>query len=203
MMVKDKTTEQKIFEAARIVFQKKGLAGARMQEIADEAGINKALLHYYFRTKEKLFEAIFSEVFTNISSGLEQLFKTEMVVIDRFRFIVDIYIENLLKNRQIPLFVINEMNQNPEKIQILIEQKIVVYLKNFMIQVQQEMHNGKIKKVNPFHFLMSVLSMTIFPFIAYPVIKGIAEKNMQISIESFYHERKKVIFDFIENTLKP
>jgi TetR/AcrR family transcriptional regulator len=202
-MVKDKTTEQKIFEAARIVFQKKGLAGARMQEIADGAGINKALLHYYFRTKDKLFEAIFSEVFVNISSGFERLFMTEMGVIERFSVIVDIYIDNLLKNRQIPLFVLNEMNQNPEKIQMLIEQKIAVYLKNFLIQIQKEIQEGKIRKVDPFHLLMSVLGMIIFPFIAYPVIKGIAEKNMQIDIEDFYHERKKVIIDFIENTLKP
>jgi len=202
-MVKDKNTEQRIFEAARIVFQKKGLAGARMQEIADEADINKALLHYYFRTKEKLFEAIFNEVFDNISSGLEKLFNTEMGVVERFRFIVEIYIENLLKNRQIPLFVLNEMNRNPEKIQMLIEQKIVIYLKNFMMQIQQEIHEGKIRNVNPFHLLMSVLSMTIFPFVAYPIIKGIGEKNMPINIDTFYMERKKVIIDFIENTLKP
>jgi TetR/AcrR family transcriptional regulator len=202
-MVKDKNTEQMIFEAASRVFQKKGLEGARMQEIADEAGINKALLHYYFRTKDKLFEAIFNEVFANISGGLERLFKTEMGVTDRFKIIVEIYLENLMKNRQIPLFVINEMNRDPEKMQLLMEQKIVVFLKNFMFQIHQEIQEGKIRKVDPFHLLMSVLGMTIFPFLAYPVIKGIAEKNMPISIDDFYLERKKVIIDFIENTLKP
>jgi TetR/AcrR family transcriptional regulator len=202
-MTKDKNTEQRIFDAARRVFQKKGLAGARMQEIADEAEINKALLHYYFRTKEKLFDAIFNEVFDNISSGLQRMFTTEMGVIERFRAIVDIYIENLIKNRQVPLFVLNEMNRNPEKIQKLFEEKIVIYMKGFIGQIYQEIQQGKIRRIDPFHLLMSVLGMTIFPFIAYPVIKGISEKNGMINVDLFYKLRKTVIIDFIENTLKP
>jgi TetR/AcrR family transcriptional regulator len=202
-MTKDKNTEQRIFDAARTIFQQKGLAGARMQEIADEAGINKALLHYYFRNKEKLFEAIFNEVFTNISSGLEMLFTKEMGVMDRFRIIVEIYIDNLLKNPHIPLFVINEMNQNPEKILATFEQKVVVHLRKFLMQIYQEINEGKIRKVDPFHLLMSVIGMIVFPFIAYPGIKGIAENSQMPGIENFLLERKKVVIEYIENILKP
>ena len=60
-------TEQRIFEAARVIFIRKGMSDARMQEIADEAGINKSLLHYYFRTKEKLFDAVFKEAFSQMA----------------------------------------------------------------------------------------------------------------------------------------
>jgi TetR/AcrR family transcriptional regulator len=201
-MVEDKNTEQKIFNAARIVFQQKGLAGARMQEIADEAGINKALLHYYFRSKEKLFEAIFNEVFSNIISGLEDLFSKEMSVLDRFHAIVEIYIDNLLKNPHIPLFVLNEINQNPEKIISILDQKVVIHMKGFLMQMFQEMNQGKIRMVDPFQLLMSVIGMIIFPFAVFPVIKGIASKN-QLPVENFLQDRKQIITGYIDNILKP
>jgi len=201
-MVKDKNTEQRIFDAARIVFQQKGLAGARMQEIADEAGINKALLHYYYRSKEKLFEAIFNEVFSNIVLGLQNLFSKEMGILERFHAIVEIYIDNLLKNPHIPLFVINEINQNPEKIISILNDKVVIHMKNFLIQMYQEMNEGKIKKVDPFQLLMSVIGMIIFPFAVFPAIKGIAAKN-QMPVETFLQDRKQIIIGYIENILKP
>jgi TetR/AcrR family transcriptional regulator len=201
-MVKDKNTEQRIFDAARIVFQQKGLAGARMQEIADEAEINKSLLHYYFRSKEKLFDAIFNEVFSNIVTGLEDLFTKEMSIIDRFRSIVEIYIDNLLKNPHIPLFVINEINQNPDKIISILDQKVVIHMKGFMMQMFKEMNEGKIRMVDPFQLLMSVIGMIIFPFAVFPVIQGIAAKN-QMPVETFLQDRKQIIFGYIENILKP
>lgn len=201
-MVKDKNTEQRIFEAARTVFQQKGLAGARMQEIADEAGINKALLHYYFRSKDKLFEAILNEVFGNIVKGLEGLFSCEMSVMERFRAIVEIYSDNLLKNPHLPIFIINEINNNPEKIVSMLNEKVVNHMKNFMMQMFFEMNEGKIRQVDPFQLLMSVLGMVIFPFAAFPAIKGIASKN-GMPVDTFLNDRKQIIIGFIENILKP
>lgn len=201
-MVKDKNTELKIFNAARIVFQQKGLAGSRMQEIADVAGINKALLHYYFRTKEKLFDAIFNEVFKNVVMGLEEVFSKDMGIIDRFRSIVEIYSNNLIKNPHLPIFIINEINQNPEKIISLLNEKVVTHMKSFMMQMFIEMNEGKIRQVDPFQLLMSVLGMIIFPFAAFPAIKGIAAKN-GLPVDNFLEDRKQIIIGFIENILKP
>ena len=75
---KDTNTEQSILEAAKIVFIKKGMEGARMQEIADEAGINKAMLHYYYRSKDKLFEAVFKETFLKLVPNLIEIVKTDI-----------------------------------------------------------------------------------------------------------------------------
>jgi len=202
-MVKDTNTERIIFNAARKVFQKKGLDGARMQEIADEAGMNKALLHYYFRSKEKLFQGIFNESIGKISLGIQNVFNDNMGVIEKLQALVNIYVDTLSENRYLPLFVLNEMNQHPEKFEEILSKTIVVHLKGFLIQVEKEVQSGKIKPVNPLHLLMNVLGMVIFPFAAYPVVSIIINKNMDSSVEQFYLERKKEIFEFIVIALDP
>jgi TetR/AcrR family transcriptional regulator len=208
-MVEDKNTEKRIFDAARRVFLQKGLAGARMQEIADEAGINKALLHYYFRTKEKLFEGIFNDVILRISSGLSVTFEKEMDVLGRIRALVDIYIDVLSENRYLPLFVLNEMSRNPDKFANLFVQHVVVHMQKFIFQILEEVKQGKINPIHPVHLLLNVLSLIIFPFAALPVMTQIIEKagvgkNMPaIDMDSFLKERKQIVYEFIENALVP
>ena len=202
-MVKDKNTEKIIFDAARRVFLKKGLEGARMQEIADEAGINKALLHYYFRSKDRLFEGILSEAIGKLSQGIQDLFVKDLSVLERLHALVDLYIDILSENRYLPMFVLNEMGRHPEKFEEIISKYIVVHLQDFLVQVQHEVESGKIKKVNPLHLLMNVLGMLIFPYAAYPVVSIIYSKRMNANVEQFYMERKKEVYDFIEKALDP
>jgi TetR/AcrR family transcriptional regulator len=206
-MVKDSNTEQRIFDAARRVFMQKGLAGARMQEIADEAGINKALLHYYFRNKEKLFEGIFNEVILRISSGLASTFEKEMDVMGRIRSLVDIYIDVLSENRYLPLFVLNEMNHTPEKFAQLFARHVVIHMKKFIIQIQDEALRGLIRPIHPVHLLLNTLGLIIFPFAAFPVMIKIMENvNFEggfpeLNIDDFLKERKQIVYEFIENAL--
>ena len=91
-------TENQILKAAREVFIAKGYEGARMQEIADRAGINKALLHYYFRSKEKLFEAVFSEIAMNLFPAMKQLLEAEIGIKEKVTFFIKIYLKTLLEN---------------------------------------------------------------------------------------------------------
>lgn len=208
-MVKDHNTEQLIYEAARKVFMQKGLAGARMQEIADEAGINKSLLHYYFRSKDKLFEGIFADVVMRIASGLGQAFEEDTDVMGRIHAMVDLYVDALFENRYLPLFVMNEMSQHPEKFSQMFSQHIIVHMKKFMVQIMAEVQQGKINPINPMHLLLNILSLIIFPFAMSPIITQITEKAAQegtlpkMDIVSFLHERKKVIYEFVENALTP
>jgi TetR/AcrR family transcriptional regulator len=208
-MVEDHNTEQRIYDAARRVFMQKGLAGARMQEIADEAGINKALLHYYFRNKEKLFEGIFNEVIVRISSGLASAFEKEMDVMGRIHSLVDIYIDVLAENRYLPLFVLNEMSHDPEKFSGMFIQHVVVHMKKFILQIQDEAKRGLIRPIHPIHLLLNILGLIIFPFAALPVMTKIIEKAdvdgriPEMNMESFLKERKKIIYEFIENALVP
>ncbi len=202
-MTKDTNTEQKIIEAARRIFMVKGMSGARMQEIADEAGINKALLHYYFRSKEKLFERIFDEVIKRISGGLKIIFSEEASVLERLYKIVDVYIDALNENRYIPLFVINEINSNPERLSALFQEHVLEHMGKLIEQVQEEGDAGIINPIHPAHLMLNVLGMVIFPFVAYPVIHRVSEAAFEPLVENFFQERKEVIRDFIQNALTP
>lgn len=202
-MVKDKNTEDRILEAARLVFIRKGLVGARMQEIADEAGINKALLHYYFRNKEKLFEGIFNEVILRLSSGVKEIFESKEDVLSKFKELVSIYVDVLLENPYLPLFVLNEMNHNPERFSEIIKDKIAIHLGIFIVQIQSEIDSGSIRECDPFHIIINVLALIIFPFAVLPVMKNIAGDEFTTITDAFLKKRKQEVYSFIENALKP
>jgi AcrR family transcriptional regulator len=107
------TTEEKIFNAARVVFQKKGFSGARMQEIADEAGINKAMLHYCFKSKELLFKAIFMNAFGQLAPQINEIFNSQDTVFEKIKKFTHSYISFVILNPYLPQFIIQEMNNNP------------------------------------------------------------------------------------------
>ena len=113
METKKDSTEDKILEAAKNVFVAKGMEGARMQEIADEAGINKALLHYYFRSKEKLFEAIFSKIIQFAFPEITRIAQSNEPFISKIEQVVDAYIDLLIKHPFIPGFIMKELNRDP------------------------------------------------------------------------------------------
>jgi AcrR family transcriptional regulator len=202
-MVKDTNTEQKILDAARKVFMQKGMAGARMQEIADEAGINKALLHYYFRSKDRLFEHILDEVVTKISEGISSMFTMEMTVIERLSSFIDIYIDTIKKNLYLPIFVLTEINTNPERFATMIRQKIVPNMGGFILELDAEIKEGKINPIHPLHLISSVLGMVIFPFAVYPLIKAAITDEYYGLADNFLEERKDVVKEFVINALTP
>src|ERR1044072_5809634 len=105
------STEEKIVTAAKKVFLAKGLAGARMQDIADEAGINKALVHYYFRNKEKLFEVIFTEAALKLFPKINIIFESDGTLFEKIRLFVAEYITVMSENPYLPMFVLNEINK--------------------------------------------------------------------------------------------
>ena len=110
------STEKQILEAAQKVFVLKGFDGARMQEIADEAGINKSLLHYYFRSKENLFESIFIDAFMKVQANLADLVSSDRPFLEKIQNFIDLYLDILTANPYLPAFVSHEVNRNPEKI---------------------------------------------------------------------------------------
>ena len=112
---KDQTTEEKILAAAKQVFVKKGMTGARMQDIADTAGINKALLHYYFRSKEKLFEVIFKEAATRLFPKINEILNSDLPLFDKIHQFTHDYVEMVIETPYLPLFVLNEINKQPHE----------------------------------------------------------------------------------------
>ncbi|MEJ0102141.1 MAG: TetR/AcrR family transcriptional regulator [Bacteroidota bacterium] len=147
---RDETTEERILEAARKVFVRKGMTGARMQEIADEAGINKALLHYYFRNKEMLFDTIFRQAAQKLFPQLNIIFESDMPLFEKIETFVATYIDVMLENPYLPMFVLGEINQDPGKFY----KKMNGELKfpkpdKFLVQIDKEVRKGDHKENKP------------------------------------------------------
>jgi len=195
------TTEEKIFNAARIVFQKKGFAGARMQEIADEAGINKAMLHYCFKNKELLFKAVFMNAFGQLAPQINGIFNSEDTVFDKIKKFTHSYISFVILNPYLPQFVIQEMNNNPEFVMSFLNNENRPNPAILISQIEKEIANGIIKPINPKQLLLDIFSMTVFPFAAKMMVKGM----IQISDTEFnqmMEERKTSIAEQIINSIK-
>jgi len=195
------TTEEKIFNAARIIFQKKGFAGARMQEIADEAGINKAMLHYCFKNKELLFKAVFMNAFSQLAPQINEIFNSEEPVFDKIKKFTHSYISFVIHNPYLPQFVIQEMNNNPAFVMSFLNNENRPNPSLMIAQIEKEIADGIIKPINPKQLLMDVFSMTVFPFAAQMMMKGM----IQISDTEFnqmMEERKTSIAEQIINSIK-
>jgi len=200
-IVKTMTTEEKIFNAARIIFQKKGFAGARMQEIADEAGINKAMLHYCFKNKQLLFEAVFMNAFGQLAPQIKEIFTSEDSVFDKIKKFTHSYISFVIQNPYLPQFVIQEMNNNPAFVMSFLKNENRPNPALLITQIEKEIAEGIIKPINPKQLLMDIFSMTVFPFAAQMMMKGM----IQISDAEFnqmMEERKTSIAEQIINSIK-
>src|SRR6478672_8925324 len=109
----DDAAEQRILDAAHKVFIRRGTAGARMQEIADEAGVNKALLHYYFRNKSRLADAIFQRVAGGIFARVIEVARSDAQLEDKVRLIIGAYLDQLSRTPYAPGYVLGELNHDP------------------------------------------------------------------------------------------
>ena len=170
--VSDTSTEEKILSAAREIFFQKGFSGARMQDIADEAGINKALLHYYFRSKEKLFETIFREAFEKLVPRIIEVFSSDLPFFDKIRAFCEAYVTMAMENPFIPIFILNEMHRNPEGFQKTfgdIPKKVPHILMKSVIKKAVE--EGLIREIDPLQLIMNMLSLSMFPTISRPMFQ--------------------------------
>ena len=195
------TTEDKIFNAARIVFQKKGFSGARMQEIADEAGINKAMLHYCFKNKELLFQAVFKNAFGQLAPQINEIFNSNESVFEKIIKFTNSYISFVIQNPYLPAFVIQEMNNNPEFVMSFLKDENKPNPSQFVLQIEKEIQSGIIKSIKPKQLLLDVFSMTAFPFVAQTLVKGILEIS-DSEFNLMMEERKTTIANQIINTIK-
>lgn len=197
---KKDNTEEKILNAAHEVFIKKGMDGTRMQEIADTAGINKALLHYYFRTKQKLFEAIFKTAFKKIFPKIEEMVRADIPIEDKLGTFIDKYIDILLKNPYLPSFILKEINRDPEFIANTI--KNLGVNPDIVFQLfEKEMKAGNIRKMDPRELMVNMLALSIFPFAARPLMKAVFFKNDKKAYNEFLKNRKTTVKEFILNSI--
>jgi TetR/AcrR family transcriptional regulator len=194
--------EALIFEAARKVFGMKGLDGARMQEIADEAGINKALLHYYFRTKEKLFEAVFTDTFKSFfPKAMSIMASQEISFNEKIETFVDVYISLIQENPYIPGFMFHQLSKGgPDRIVTIFKESGIKPDILFQ-QVELEIKKEAIYPIDPIHLLVNIISMCIFPFLARPILSGFLIRDTK-AYDQFLEERKREVPRFIINSIQ-
>lgn len=186
--------EDRIKDAARKLFTQRGFAAVKTRDIAQEAGINLALLNYYFRSKEKLFEIIMLENLGHFFQGVSVIVNDETTnFYKKVELLVDFYISRLANNPDVPLFVLNEARNNPENLLI----KFNLMNSNFIGQFIEEIREGRIKKMNPTHLIFNILGLAIFPFAARPMIQKIRNINNEEFMELMM-ERKKLIPEWIK-----
>ena len=178
-------TQERILSVASDIFYKKGLAGARMQEIADQAGINKAMLHYYFKTKEQLFNKVFEAAFGTFVGRISVLLNSDKPLKTKIDEYIDHTIDSLQDNPGITVFVIHELNCNPNLLSELFAGKGNINFTIFRKQVMTEYNGTK----NPEMFFSDMVAMCVYPFIAKPIFQKIMEKDEQ-AFKVWLNERK-------------
>jgi|LGOV01.1.fsa_nt_gb hypothetical protein len=201
-MSKRGTTEDKILKSAQEVFHHNGFAGTRMQEIANMAEINKGLLHYYFKSKEKLFESVFNIALKQMLGRLNSTLKEDVGLFTKIENLVDSYITVLSKNTFVPNFVFQEINRNPE----FFNEKFKKFnslegIKIFEDQIKEETEKGTIIEIDPKQLIINIISMSIFPFMAKPMAMGILDLSEK-EFSEFIEERKKGITELTINAIK-
>lgn len=198
--VKEIETRDQIIEAAREVFVEKGLNGARMQEIADRAGINKALLHYYFTSKQMLFDHIFSEALSQFWPNVTNQIRPEMTLKELIRIVVKLYIQLLCDKPFLPNFILNELHNNPDRLEVLLRQSGINtdLILNWM---ETEMDKGTIHRMRPAEIVVNILSLCVFPFAARPLAERIWFKGNSTEYDQFISERAETLIPFIERAI--
>ncbi len=200
-MAEDKQeTEEQIFDAACRVFQQKGYAGARMQEIADEADINKSMLHYYYRSKDKLFQRVFQKEMSRFFPIIFGVMDSKDSLDKKIEQLVDAYYNFLQDNPHMAQFIILEMNQHPGRFEKFIKNKGITLPKSFIRQIEADVEAGTINPIEPRQLLISMLGMILFPFLARTMVQTVFKLD-DAAYTTFLRERKEMLAAFILNAI--
>ena len=198
---KDISTEERIKAAARKVLHQKGFAGTRTRDIAEEAGINHAMLNYYFRSKEKLFEMVMMETMAQFFKGVNLMLNDEKTSLDeKIDLIVSNYVDLLLKEPELPTFILNEVRPNP---QAFVEQNPIKEALTHSVltrQYAEAVARGEITEPNLMQAILNVIGLVIFPFIAKPILTSIINIPEE-QYKALMLQRKTLIPQWIKATL--
>ena len=195
------TTEERIKAAARKVFHQKGYAGTRTRDIAEEAGINHAMLNYYFRSKEKLFQMVMVETMTLFFQGVSAILNDESTSLEeKIERVVANYIDLLLEEPELPTFMFNEVRTNPEP--FIVHTPIRETLQGSVLarQYAEAVAQGQVREPNLFHTILNVISLVIFPFISQPIFMAL-ELMDRDTYKALMLQRKALIPQWIQGML--
>jgi AcrR family transcriptional regulator len=197
----DVSTEEKIKQAARKLFTEKGFAAVKTRDIATEAGINQALLNYYFRSKQKLFDIVMTENFEQFVQQLIPILGNEDLPLDEILTkVTSSYIDLLKLNPDLPFFIMNEMRSDSTKLSH-IREKMVHVRTAFIKRVESTLLDRKITSVDVGHLMMNFMGLIIFPFVAQPLMMKVNNFNKN-EFDTLMEERKKLIPIWLKAIMK-
>ena len=205
-MVKPDDKEEIILRAAMEVFVEKGQYGAKMQEIADKAGINKALLHYYYRSKEKLYVHIFKFIFKKITGEVVELLKSDLPFKEFLRTFISKYIDLLNRNHRFPMFIMRELSQGGQVVANAIKEAMPQELSEHLPAIgimEDSMEKGEIVKMDPRQIILTIIGSSLFYFMGEPIIRVLLITEESFDREKFLEERKEAIFNIVYYGLSP
>ena len=202
--------EERILDAAHRVFLLRGSAGARTQEIADEAGVNKALLHYYFRSKERLATAVFRRAATKLMPPVIAALASDDELETKIGRVIDIELDVLLDHPYLPGYIISELTHNPARAKELLAALAGVAIDELAPrvfdtlgrQIRARVREGRMRPIAPDQFMLNLLSLCIFPFAARPMVQAI----LQLDDDDFARliaRRKRDLPTFFLHGLRP
>jgi AcrR family transcriptional regulator len=198
----DNVTRTSIMEAARQEFFHKGFDGARMQVIANNAGINKALLHYYFQSKQLLFEEIFTEAFADFFPKIAEIIALEKIFFEKIELIVDAYISLMQRRPSLPMFIFREIHKDPDTVFKLVfaaKRNIVPHL--IFEMIDEAKMKKVIKPIPTEQLFINIMSLCVFPFLGAPMLQRVTGlKNTQYN--QLIEKRKKEVAKFIIDAIK-
>lgn len=200
--LEDNITRNLILEAAREEFFQKGFDGARMQIIANNAGINKALLHYYFQSKQFLFEEIFTDAFAEFFPKITEIIKLEISFFEKVELIIDAYISLLQKRPSLPMFIFREIHKDPDTVFKLVFNSNRIGVPQLIFEMIEEAKSKKIIKPIPTEQLfINIMSLCVFPFLGRPMIQRVT-KLKTTQYNNLLEDRKKEVAKFVIDAIK-
>lgn len=196
-----KSTEEQILIAAQEVFQKQGYDGAKMQDIADVAGINKALLHYYYRSKDRLFGMVFQQAFERMSKPVFSIWTSDQPLLTKVEQFCDTFLNVLQKHPYIATFVLHELTKNQDHLQQVIKGKVGELGEIIQKDLDEYCREHNREPVQAIHFMSDLLGMMVYPFIAKPVLFTLFDLD-DGSYSRFIEERKRHVPQMIKSMLQ-
>lgn len=192
-------TQEKLLQVAAAIFYEKGFHGARMQEIADRAGLNKAMLHYYFRSKEQLFDAVFEQALQRLLPSVVRFFAGEEPLRAKVSLLIDEYTTLLQEEPQVPIFILSELRMRPDKMAAL-GKSLALETERLKAQIEAEIAQGNLQPVDPWQMVITLFSASIFPYISGPIWQGLLALDVteygrllngrkQALLDLFWHEQ--------------
>jgi TetR/AcrR family transcriptional regulator len=207
---RDRDSEQRILDAAHVVFLRRGTAGARMQEIAKEADVNSALLHYYFRSKERLAEAVFQRAAMQLMPAVIRILGSDAELEAKVEQVVNVELQQLQKTPYLPGYILSELTHHPERVRQLfstVTGLTPAEIGGRVFRVLGAQINARVKArrmhpIAPEQFAINLLALCVFPFAARPMVMALAGLD-QAGFNQFIERRRKELAPFFLRALRP